>query len=63
MQFSAIDSTPLATLAARSNRSRALRVLLLLKRSMFGFTSHDLPCLHFSNSDGAYHSLAPSLES
>src|SRR5689334_1616926 len=21
---------------------------------MFGFTSHDLPCLHFSNSDGAY---------
>ena len=30
---------------------------------MFGFTSHDLPCLHFSNSDGAYLSLAPSLES
>jgi hypothetical protein len=23
-------------------------------RPMFGFTSHDLPCLHFSNSDGAY---------
>src|SRR5438105_5249730 len=56
--------TPLATLAASLIRSRALRALLLLKQTAdVGFTSHDLPCLHFSNSDGAYRSLAPSLES